>query len=206
MIPAELSVEIYQPSRRVVQCNGSEDRLFDCVDVVTNYTTIDPTTLTTVFVNCTNKTLHSSPVPKLSQNFSRTERVASSSSTRHIPPSSKTERVASSSSTRHIPPSSKTERVPSSSYTRHIPPSSKTERVTSSSSTRHTPPPDPASSPPQKAAFLTPLISGILGGLATLIGVTVVILGIFIVATRTKACRTSKRKRNSDEYSANQPR
>ena len=138
----ELIIENYHPSTRVVQCNGSEGTLLDCM--VTNATIW----VSAVYVNCTTRKLHPSPVPAPSQNFS--EFI--------------------------------------------IRETSKAETVTSSSSTRHTLP--PPGSPPQKATFLTPLISGVLGGLATLIGVTVVIAGIFIVATRTKVCRV---KRNSDK-------
>lgn len=176
----------YQPSRRVAQCNGSEGRLIDCT--ITNHTSPNPAILTVVFVNCTNETLHS---------------ISPSSSTESETggPPSETAIIGKPSKTISSKPSSPVLQPSQSPGDFILRETSKTERVTSSSYTRHTPPPDQASSPPQKAMFLTPLISGILGGFATLIGVTVVILGIFIVATRTKVCRTSKRKRNSDDYS-----
>ena len=182
---AELSVEIYKPSRRVAQCSGSEVRLLNCT--VTNRTidTIDPTVVTAVYVNCTNGTLHS---------------ISPSSSTESETggPPSETAIIGKPSETVPSKPSSPALQPSQSPGDFILRETSKTDGVTSSSSTRRTPPPDPTTSPPQKAAFLTPLISGILGGLATLIGITVV---IFIVATRTKVCRTSKRKRISNDFS-----
>ena len=84
LLPADAAVQVqfsnslYQPSRRTMQCNGSESTLLECL--VSN-ATINIYHTTAVYVNCTSRILHPSPSIKTSSTliFSETANIKTSS-------------------------------------------------------------------------------------------------------------------------------